>query len=69
MGAAIFGVKQVDGALYPILQLLLEIVVGAIAYIAAALVLCRATAKDLLGLLRQALRRRSKDSSPSNETV
>ncbi len=69
MGVAIFGVKQLDGELYPILQLALEIVVGAVAYIAAALVLCRATAKDLLGLLRRALKRRSKDSSPSNETI
>jgi lipopolysaccharide exporter len=42
---------------HPAILLVAEIVVGAIAYVAAALVLCRATTRDLLGLFRRALRR------------
>jgi hypothetical protein len=42
---------------HPVIYLFTEIVVGAIAYVIGALVLCRATSKDLLGLLKQALKR------------
>ena len=39
-------------------QLVVEILVGAVVYAGAALVICRATAKDLLGLARNVLKRR-----------
>jgi len=42
---------------HPVIYLLTEIIVGAIVYVIAALILCRATSKDLLGLLKQALKR------------
>jgi PST family polysaccharide transporter len=44
--------------LHVALQLAIEVVVGAITYVAAALVICRATARDFLNLLRDLLRRR-----------
>jgi len=47
------------GLTAPGLVLVAMILSGAAAYIAAALVLCRATALDLLGLLRRALRRQA----------
>jgi hypothetical protein len=37
--------------------LIAMIAVGAIAYVAAALVICRETARDLLSLVRRALHR------------
>ncbi len=55
MGAAVYGVRMIAHGWAPWLQLVVEIVVGAAAYVVAALVLCRNTAKDLLGLLRKAL--------------
>lgn len=48
---------RVAGVHHPVIYLVSEIVVGAIVYVIAALVICRATSKDLLGLLKQALRR------------
>jgi len=39
-----------------LVMLVIEIVVGAVAYTGAALVLCRATAKDLLSLVRRIAR-------------
>lgn len=60
MAAAVFGLHhalRAAGVTHPVVYLFSEIVVGAIAYVAAALVICRATARDMLGLLKQALRR------------
>jgi lipopolysaccharide exporter len=48
---------RIAGVHHPVVYLTSEIVVGAIVYVMAALVICRATSKDLLGLLKQALRR------------
>jgi PST family polysaccharide transporter len=45
------------GVHHPAIYLFVEIVVGAIAYVGAALVLCRETSRDLLGLLKKALKR------------
>jgi PST family polysaccharide transporter len=42
---------------HPAIFVIIEILVGAIAYVGAALVLCRETAKDLLSLLAKALKR------------
>jgi len=60
MAAAIWALHHTlvaAGVTHPLVYLFSEIVVGAIAYVAAALVLCRETARDMLGLLKQALRR------------
>jgi hypothetical protein len=60
MALAIWGVHHglaSAGVTHAVVYLLVEIVVGAIAYVAAALVLCRETSRDMLGLLKQALRR------------
>jgi hypothetical protein len=43
----------------PAVLLIAMIVIGACVYVAAALVLCRGTARDLLDLLKKALRRQS----------
>ena len=60
MGAAVWlvhhGLRAADVG-HPVVYLLTEIIVGASAYVIAALILCRATSKDLLGLLKQALKR------------
>jgi PST family polysaccharide transporter len=45
------------GVEHPALFVLVEVVVGAIAYVGAALVFCRETSKDLLQLVAKALRR------------
>jgi len=42
---------------HPAVQLIAMIAVGAGAYVAAAFAMCRATARDLIALLKQALRR------------
>ncbi|MDB4956898.1 MAG: polysaccharide biosynthesis protein [Myxococcales bacterium] len=60
MGAAVFGVYRLllwGGIRHPLVYLLVEIVVGAIAYVIAALIICRDTSKDLIGLLGKALRK------------
>jgi len=60
MAGAIWGLHhglRVAGVTHPLVYLFSEIVVGAITYVAAALVLCRETSRDMLGLLKQALRR------------
>lgn len=49
------------GLTQPGLLLVVMIVTGAVTYVAAALVFCRATAHDLLGLMRRALRRQAPD--------
>jgi lipopolysaccharide exporter len=54
----------------PGLLLVAMIVTGGVAYVAAALVLCRATALDLLGLLRRALRRAASDlDAPARDSI
>ena len=60
MAAAVIGLRYVldDSSLPLIVQLVAEIGVGAIAYVAAAFVLCRATVKDLLQLLRGMVKKR-----------
>jgi lipopolysaccharide exporter len=62
MAAVALGVRAAlvgAGLSQPSLLLLAMIVTGAITYVGAALVICRATAVDLLGLLRRALSRRA----------
>jgi O-antigen/teichoic acid export membrane protein len=56
MAAAVIGVREI-GFTQPLVELIVEIVVGAIAYVAAALVIAPKTSRDLLGLLKKALRR------------
>jgi hypothetical protein len=60
MAAAVLGVRQgmlAIGLDNPRAMLPVEIVVGALAYVAAALVVARPIALDVLQLLRRALRR------------
>jgi PST family polysaccharide transporter len=60
MAAAVYGVERgldAMGWTHPAVQLAVMIAVGAAAYVLAALTICRATARDLLGLLKQALSR------------
>ncbi len=45
------------GVTHPAIFVFVEISVGALAYVAAALVICRETTRDLLGLLKKALKR------------
>jgi PST family polysaccharide transporter len=66
MGAAVYATwlgLSAAGWTHPAVVLIAEIVVGAVAYIAAALVFCRTTAKDLLGLLKSSLRRKAADAA------
>jgi hypothetical protein len=48
---------RATGLSHPSVYVLVEIVVGAVAYTGAALVLCRETSRDLLQLLAKALKR------------
>jgi PST family polysaccharide transporter len=60
MAAGVWAVHHalaVAGFNQPAVQLVAMIAVGAALYVAAALVVCRDTARDLLGLVNQALRR------------
>jgi len=60
MGAAVWGTHHalaMADVPHPSIYLLTEIVIGAVAYVVAALVLCRRTSKDLLSLLKQAMKR------------
>jgi len=60
MGAVCFGVHELFvniGWDHPAVLLAAMIVAGALAYVASALVICRTTAKDLLDLLKKALKR------------
>jgi lipopolysaccharide exporter len=60
MGAAVFGTSRVligIGLDHPAVLLAVEIIVGAVAYIAAALIIARETSVDLLRLLKRALKR------------
>jgi PST family polysaccharide transporter len=60
MGLAIWGLHHAliaAGVTHAFVYLFSEIVAGAIAYVVAALVICRETSRDMLGLLKQALRR------------
>lgn len=45
------------GVEHPAIYLIVEITVGALVYIGAALVICRETARDMLGLLKKALKK------------
>jgi PST family polysaccharide transporter len=61
MAAAVLGAHrglQLANIDRPAVELIVDIVVGAVAYVAAALVICRATSRDLLQLLKR-LRKRS----------
>jgi lipopolysaccharide exporter len=60
MAAAVWGVHaglRAAGLGHPAVQLVAMIAVGAAVYAGAALVVCRATARDLLSLVAQAMRR------------
>ena len=60
MAAAALGVRALlerTVELAPGLLLAIEIVVGGAVYVAAAFVVCRATVRELLGLVRSVLRR------------
>jgi len=60
MAAVVWGVRAAliaTGLDHPAVLLIAMIAAGGGAYVAAALVLCRATARDLVGLVKQALRR------------
>jgi PST family polysaccharide transporter len=60
MGAGVWLTWQgmsAAGITHPAIVLVAEIVVGAIVYVGAALVLCRETAVDLLSLLKKSLKR------------
>ena len=65
MGAAAWGVHELLihlGWDHPALLLVAMIVVGAATYVIAALVICRDTARDLLDLLKKALKRPAPDA-------
>ena len=49
---------KVVGVTHPVAHLVVGIVVGAVSYVAAALVVCRATSRDLLGLVRDVVSHR-----------
>ena len=57
MAAAVYGVHRLVEDMHPGVQLVAMIATGSITYVAAALVLCRETARDLIDLLKKALRR------------
>ena len=61
MAGAVFGVRQLAGylvpTLHPVVALLGEMVVGGVVYVPAALLLAPVASRDMLGLLRRALRR------------
>src|SRR6185503_15899684 len=62
MVAAIVGARQLLGAFdvdHPALALGVELCVGAIAFVAAALVVARSASKDMLGLVRRSRKRDS----------
>ena len=61
MAGAVIGVNaalRLAGVEHPAIYLVAEIVAGATAYVVAALAICRETSRDLLGLLKKALRNR-----------
>jgi len=57
MVAAVLATRSTVAGLSPLVQLLIEICVGGIVYVAAALVLARSTFLDIFTLLRSALHR------------
>ncbi|MGE0545960.1 MAG: oligosaccharide flippase family protein [Kofleriaceae bacterium] len=60
MAVAVFGVEYAlaqGGIDHPAIRLVVGIIVGAVTYVSVALVVCRSTAKDLLQLLKKALKR------------
>jgi hypothetical protein len=59
MAAAVIGVRQaLTGRTPAAAQLVLEIATGAVVYVGAAFVFCRATARDLIGVARSVVARR-----------
>jgi PST family polysaccharide transporter len=64
MAAAVWLVQRalvLVGLGHPAIQLVAMLVTGAVVYVVAALLLCPGTSRDLLGLVRKALRRPSAD--------
>src|SRR5262249_27612402 len=57
MAAAVLLVHRGLAGTHPAIQLVIEIAVGGIAYVLAALVIARDSSRDLLGLLKKALSR------------
>jgi PST family polysaccharide transporter len=60
MGAAVWLTStglQAAGLSHPAIALIAMILVGAVTYVGAALILCRETALDLIGLLKRSLRK------------
>ncbi len=60
MGAAVYGTHrglQMTGLSHPSVYVIVEILIGAFAYVVAALIFARETSKDLLQLLMKALKR------------
>ena len=64
MCIGVLGVRRAMTAIdaQPWLDLIVEMATGAVVYVAAALVVCRATSRDLLGLVTGMLKRRRKGS-------
>ena len=67
MAGAVIGIdyalRNLLGVQNPVALLVPEIIIGGLAYVATALVICRTTARDLLGLLRGMRNRRKKSAS------
>jgi PST family polysaccharide transporter len=66
MVGAVLGVRHVFDGQGSLWLLLLELVVGAVSYVVSALVIAPAQARDILQLLRGALRRRSTTPVPDS---
>ena len=66
MVAAVMGVRHALGDQGSIAALLLELVVGAVSYVVSVLVIAPAQTRDILQLLRGALRRRSSTPVPDS---
>ena len=64
MAAAVWLVHQLVRDVHPALCVTIEIAVGAVAYVVAALAICRESARDLLYLLQHALRRNTAQPAP-----
>jgi hypothetical protein len=60
MAAAVFGVRQLlePAGLHAALRLTIEVLVGAVAYVASAFVVARPIAQDFLALATSILQRR-----------
>ena len=66
MAGAVLALRPaLAGALAPAPRLAVEVAIGALAYVAAALLICRATARDLIGLARDVLSRKRRAAYPA----